>query len=153
MFSTYNELESFDIELNNENLIKGDLNSSNLSTKMKIDGRIFEGFSLDILSIHKDLLLDSAKTEVFKESYNYKPSYLSTKLYGTPVLAYLLLYVNDMSSSRQFHTSNVPTGSILVPSLEAINVLYNNTNLINSEVLPLDELQDNTKIIYSQFNY
>lgn len=122
MSSTYNPLESFDIELNNNNIKSDNLNSTNMSRKIKIDGRIFESFSFEVLGLFHDFLKDSSYIYEFKESWNYKPSHMSIELFNNPALFYIVFFLNNVYSARDFHIKNFKNG-IIVPSAKGLQTI------------------------------
>jgi hypothetical protein len=76
-------------------------------------------------------LLRNATELVFKPRYNMRPEYLSYDIYGTPALAPVLMFVNNIGSVEDF--VNLP--KIVLPSLDAI------TNIL-SDIFPEEDIED-----------
>lgn len=148
--ANYNPLESFDIELNNRNIKAEPLNSTNLTTKLDIDGRIFESFSFEILSMYYEFLKDSSKTYEFQEKWNYKPAHMSIDIFGTPNLFYIVFFLNHTQSSRDFHMKNFKNG-LIMPSDTGLKVVAEALEEFQLGKQPAQKLVSGEHIMFDQF--
>lgn len=76
-------------------------------------------------------LLRNSVELVFKPRYNFKPEYLSYDVYGTPALAPVLMFVNNIGSVEDFY--NLP--KIVIPSLDSITTII-------SDIFPETDISD-----------
>ena len=106
------------------------LNISYMSQKYVCNNNnyIINSPSLWVLEKNLFYLLRHSKEEQFKPKYKMKPSYLSYDSYGTVVLDYLLMYVNNISCIEDFDMDVV-----IIPEYYAIVELckdrYKNENI------------------------
>jgi hypothetical protein len=84
--------------------------------------------SLWVLEKNLFYLLRYSREEAFKPKYKMKPSYLSQDEYGTVILDYLLMYVNNVSCIEEFDLTTV-----IIPEYYAIVEIckdrYKNDNI------------------------
>jgi len=90
----------------------------NISDYYKFEGELIFGF--DILNKYSNILKTGLITYTVSPDNFYRPEYVSKEIYGTTDLWYLLLFVNDMATVREFNKS-----TIYVHSDTIIDVLYN----------------------------
>ena len=60
-----------------------------------------------ILDKYDSIIIENTKLVKIDENYFYKPEYLSKKLYGTPNLWYLLLFVNSITTAMEFNKNRI----------------------------------------------
>ena len=74
------------------------------------------------IDLLKDFIIDYSFTDDNFLTYKYQPRKLSYDLYGTPDLAFSILYINNMVSVTEFTRKNIKvfTGDIV----EVINELF-----------------------------
>ena len=147
--SKYNEIENFDVELNNSNTNDFILNSNNLSSKIDIHGKLFENFSFDIIVQYKDFLLQSSRYIEFKEEWNYKPAYMSLHIFNNPTLFPLVFYINNVQCARDFSSDKLG-GKIRVPSSESMAVLVDVLSK-QQKANVITKLIGGTHIMFDQF--
>lgn len=97
----------------------------------------FPSPTLQVLEENLFYLLRHSNESVFKPRYNFKPEYLSYDVYGTPVLAPVILFVNNIASVEEFF--NLP--KVVVPSLDAITTML-------SDIFPEEDIEDLTSIAW-----
>lgn len=79
---------------------------------------IFTAPLLEVLEKYRYYLLQNSTIKKFDSKYKYRPSYMSMSEYGVPNLAFLLMYINNISCIEEFNLSTV-----IVPSMNAIVTL------------------------------
>jgi len=87
--------------------------------------------NLDTLEENLFFLLRNSVELVFSPRYNFKPEYLSYDVYGTPALAPVLMFVNNIASVEDFY--NLP--KIVIPSLDSITTIL-------TDIFPEEEIED-----------
>jgi len=75
----------------------------------------FPSPSLETLEKNLFYLLRNSEEKLFQQKYKYRPSYLSNDEYGTIVLGYLLMYVNNVHCIEDFELNMV-----YIPSYRSI---------------------------------
>jgi hypothetical protein len=97
----------------------------------------FPSPSLQTLEENLYFLLRNATELVFKPRYNFKPEYLSFDVYGTPALAPVLMFVNNIASVEEFF--DLP--KIVIPTLDAITSIL-------SDIYPVQDIEDLQSILW-----
>lgn len=87
--------------------------------------------NLETLEENLFYLLRNSVEFVFKPRYNFRPEYLSYDVYGTPALAPVLLFVNNIGSVEEFY--NLP--KVVIPSLDAITKIL-------TDIFPQEDISD-----------
>lgn len=101
------------VEEANSNLRTDGLNIGNYTTYIIDDeGKLFENIGLDYLDKFYNLLNNNIKEISFDTLFNYKPEYVSYKLYGTASYDYLILHANKLTSKKEFLKKNFINGKI-----------------------------------------
>lgn len=93
------------------------LNIDNFSDKYKTESGVFTFTSPSLWVLEKNyfyLLAHSTEKE-FESKYRFRPSYLSYDEYGTVILDFLLMYVNNVKLIEDFKLNTV-----VVPDMSAI---------------------------------
>ena len=93
------------------------LNIDNFAEKYKTENGIFTFTSPSLWVLEKNyfyLLVNSTEKD-FESKYRYRPSYLSFDEYGTVILDFLLMYVNNVKLIEDFKLN-----TIVVPDMSAI---------------------------------
>lgn len=149
----YDSLKAFDIEIINNLLTKETLKSSNLSEQLVLDGVKSQGFSLSILEKYQSFLQSNSVFYEFKTEWNYKPSYVSQEVYSTPTLSFIILFVNNISSAREFSSEQVLNEEIRIPSLNALAVVADDLSKVkqSNKFSKVKTLSDNDHLMFNQF--
>lgn len=93
------------------------LNIDNFSNKYKTENGLFIFTSPSLWALEKNyyyLLVNSTEKE-FDSKYRFRPSYLSFDEYGTVILDFLLMYINNVKTIEDFKLN-----SVIVPDMDAI---------------------------------
>ena len=87
------------------------------SPRFKTSNGLYTFTSPSLWTIEKNFyyLLKESTQKDFNQKYKYKPSYLSFDEYGTVVLEYVLMYVNNV-----FCTEDFDLNTVIIPSLDSI---------------------------------
>jgi len=104
-----------------------------MGERFKTDNELYTFPDPNLRTLEENLyyLLRNATELVFKPRYNFKPEYLSYDVYGTPALAPVILFVNNIGSVEEFY--NLP--KIVIPSLDAITTVL-------SDIYPAEDISD-----------
>lgn len=88
-----------------------------MGERYKTENNLFTFPSPEFTVIEQNLffLLKNSKQENFAPKYNYRPDYLSFDEYGLPILANLLMFINQVPSIEDFVLDVV-----IIPTFEAI---------------------------------
>jgi hypothetical protein len=87
--------------------------------------------NLETLEENLFFLLRNSTELGFKPRYNFKPEYLSFDVYGTPALAPLLMFVNNIGSVEEF--ADLP--KVVIPSLDSITTIL-------ADIFPEEDISD-----------
>lgn len=109
------------IDKESENFKRMPIDFERMGERFKTDNDLFTFPDPNLRTLEDNLfyLLRNATELLFKPRYNFRPEYLSYDVYGTPALAPVLLFVNNISSVEEFY--NLP--KIVIPSLDAITYI------------------------------
>jgi hypothetical protein len=104
-----------------------------MGERFKTDNELYTFPDPNLRTLEENLfyLLRNATELVFKPRYNFRPEYLSYDIYGTPALAPILLFVNNIASVEDFY--NLP--KIVIPSLDAITTIL-------PDIFPEQDIED-----------
>lgn len=104
-----------------------------MGERFKTDNELFTFPDPNLQTLDENLffLLRHATELVFKPRYNFRPEYLSFDVYGTPALAPILMYVNNIRSVEEFF--DLP--KVVIPSLDSITSIL-------SDIFPLEDIAD-----------
>ena len=81
------------------------VNIANVVDTFELNGNTFPSF--DILNSNREYILSLCIKQDIPESEFYKPEYTSTRLYGTPSLWYILLFVNSLNNAYEYKEKNI----------------------------------------------
>jgi len=135
---------TFDIKLECTEILKDILNIRNLKEKVIYNGQIIEEFLLSFYYKYSEIFKVNSTLMNFDIKYNYKPQYLSMQLYGTPVLGYLLLYMNDLQTKRDFTKEKLDTLRVL--NTDAFELIKFNED--NKTATALQEIKTENYLMY-----
>jgi len=104
-----------------------------MGERYKTDNELYTFPDPTLKTLEENLffLLRNSTEFVFKPRYNFKPEYLSFDVYGTPALAPVLLFVNNIPSVEQFFELS----KMVIPSLDAITTIL-------SDIFPEEDIAD-----------
>jgi hypothetical protein len=104
-----------------------------MGERFKTDNELYTFPSPDLSTLEENLyfLLRNATELVFKPRYNFRPEYLSYDIYGTPALAPILLFVNNIGSVEDFF--DLP--KVVIPTLDSITKML-------SDIYPAEDISD-----------
>ncbi len=123
------------ITIDNEsnNFRRMPIDFARMGERFKTDNELYTFPDPNLKTLDENLyfLLRNATELEFKPRYNFKPEYLSFDVYGTPALAPVLLYVNNIGSVEEFF--NLP--KIVIPSLDAITTVL-------SDIFPVEDISE-----------
>ena len=97
--------------------VRSPLDVDNFSLRYKTSNGLYTFTSPSLWTIEKNyyvLLKNSTEVE-FNQKYRFKPSYLSFDEYGTVILEYLLMYVNNVYCAEDFDLKYV-----IIPDISTI---------------------------------
>jgi len=97
--------------------IRSNLLIDNMGERYKTTSGYYTVTIPNFWTIDKNLffLLRNSDKKIFEPKYIMKPDYLSFDEYGTEILDYLLMYINNIYSAEEFNLDEV-----IVPSYSAI---------------------------------
>lgn len=100
-----------------QNRIRSPLNADNMGLRYKTTSGYYTFTSPSLWTIEKNLfhLLRNSTRKTFIPRWCMKPDYLSYDEYNTPILDYLLMYVNSIFTMEDFDLDTV-----IVPSFSSI---------------------------------
>lgn len=104
-----------------------------MGERFKTDNELYTFPDPNLQTLDENLffLLRHATELVFKPRYNFRPEYLSFDVYGTPALAPILMYVNNISSVEEFF--DLP--KVVIPSMDSITSIL-------SDIFPVEDIAD-----------
>lgn len=104
-----------------------------MGQRFKTDNDLYTFPDPNLRTLEENLfyLLRNATEVLFKPRYNYRPEYLSYDVYGTPALAPVIMFVNNIGSVEEFY--NLP--KIVIPSLDSITTIL-------SDIFPEEDITD-----------
>ena len=121
------------IDKESNNFKRMPIDFERMGERYKTDNELFTFPSPDLATLEENLffLLRNATELVFKPRYNMKPEYLSFDVYGTPQLAPVLMFVNNIGSVEEFF--DLP--KVVIPALDAITRIL-------SDIFPEENITD-----------
>jgi len=121
------------IDKESENFRRMPIDFERMGRRFKTDNLLYTFPDPNLQTLEENLyfLLRNSTELVFKPRYNFKPEYLSFDVYGTPALAPIIMFVNNIGSVEQF--SNLP--KIVIPSLDAITRVL-------SDIFPAEDINE-----------
>ena len=121
------------IDKESETFNKMPIDFEKMGERFKTENELFTFPDPNLKTLEENLfyLLRNSTEINFRPRYNYRPEYLSYDIYGTPALAPVLLFVNNVGSVEEFY--NLP--KVVIPTLDAI------TNIL-SDIFPLEEIEN-----------
>lgn len=124
----FNVENSYDLSATNRTSLKSTMSADKLKNKVDLFDVTIEEPSNFILNKFKGKLLSGASSVTFEDKYNYKPSFLAYEKYGDVNLSFILMFINNIPSKREFN--NKVLKKILVPSASSVVLLkrYLETN-------------------------
>jgi len=104
-----------------------------MGERFKTDNELFTFPDPNLRALEENLffLLRNSTEIGFRPRYNFRPEYLSFDVYGTPALAQVLLFVNNVASVEDFN--DLP--KVVIPSLDAITTVL-------SDIFPEQDITD-----------
>ena len=106
---------TIDVEANKNKKLPTNIDFMSPLYKCSNNPYIIQSPTLWVIEKNLYFLLRYSKEEILESKYIYKPSYLSFDKYGTVVLDYLLMYLNNCPCIEEFNMSTV-----VIPSYSAI---------------------------------
>jgi hypothetical protein len=105
------------IDVEAQNRVRSPLNPDNMGLRYKTESGYYTFTSPSLWTIEKNLfhLLRNSTRVTFTPRWYMKPDYLSYDEYKTPILDYLLMYVNNVFTMEDFDLDTV-----IVPSFSSI---------------------------------
>lgn len=136
--NSFNPLSAYNNSYLNKDALSSPLSIDRFKNTVTMLNVTLEEPVMENLKLFREKLLDKAKEVEFKDSYNYKPSFVAYDYYGDINLGYLILYVNDFYCKREFVNKRKHT--LLIPDKNSILNLYKfqqqNSKVINRSVTP-----------------
>lgn len=116
-----------------ENFKRMPIDFERMGERFKTENELFTFPNPNLTTLEENLfyLLRNAVELVFKPRYNFRPEYLSFDVYGTPALAPILLFVNNVASVEEFF--NLP--KVVIPTMDSI------TNIL-PDIFPEEDIED-----------
>ena len=133
------------IKVEAENNYRSNLNTDNFRDMYRIkayteyannvikqDVTVFLDINNEFLDTYKNFILSNCEIKEFQPRWQYKPNYLSYDMYGTQSHAYILMYINDVTSILDFDFDyvKVPTSKCISDLIVNNQRLYPDRNLI-----------------------
>ena len=138
--NSFNPLSAYNLKYTNKDALASPLSIHTFKNLVVMLGVILEEPLMDNLKLFRDKLLDKAREVEFKDSYNFKPSFVSYEFFGDVNLGYLIMYINDFYCKREF--VNKRKNTLLIPDKDAVLSLYKfqqQNNKVISRVVTPDE--------------
>jgi hypothetical protein len=120
-----------DIQDETKNYLQDELNIFNYKNKI-----VLTDLDLNKFSIEEFFISELSKYSLYLErniryidydnKYKFKPEYVSVDVYGTPIYYYLILYVNNLKSKRDFIKDSFMNDKIKYRNASALEEIKNN---------------------------
>jgi hypothetical protein len=120
-----------DIQDETKNYLQDELNIFNYKNKI-----VLTDLDLNKFSIEEFFISELSKYSLYLErniryidydnKYKFKPEYVSVDVYGTPIYYYLILYVNNLKSKRDFIKDSFMNDKIKYINASALEEIKNN---------------------------
>ncbi len=105
---------------------------SNYTKLYQYNNIVFPSLYINALIKGYNTLKYNSQTINMIQRYMYRPDYVSYDYYGTTVLAYMIMYINDVMSVTQFNIQN-----IIVPNASTVSKVLSQNKVNTSDINPV----------------
>lgn len=105
---------------------------SNYTKLYQYNNIVFPSLYINALIKGYNTLKYNSQNINMNQRYMYRPDYVSYDYYGTTVLAYMILYINDVMSITQFNIQN-----IIVPNASTVSKVLSQNKVNTSDINPV----------------